>query len=195
MARVEVPCVLGFYDDAHDLLTVTERARVEKGFQNLDCYSPYPVHGIEEALGLKRSWVSTAARIALVTGWGLGFLLQTWTSAVDWPVNIGGKPFVSWPAWIPVTFESGVLLAGFVNLFAMFFACNLYPRPKTVVLSRRITNDRFVLVIPVKGEEQEREAVEFLGRSKALKVKIVDGFDQENQRLIFRAAPLAGGTA
>lgn len=195
MARIQVPCVMGFYDDAHDLLDVTERARTVEKFENLDAYTPYPIHGMEDALGLKRSWVSTAARFALLAGWGLGFLFQTWTSAVDWPINIGGKPFVSWPAWIPVTFEFGVLVAAFTNLLCMFYACDLYPRPKTVVLSKRITNDRMVLVIPTKGEEEEKRAVDFLTANKALKIKIIDGFDKEKQRLIFRAAPVVGEVA
>ncbi len=192
MARVRVPAVLGFFDDADDIMLVAEKARVERGYKNLDAYTPYPIHGIEEALGLKPSWVITAARIGLLTGAFLGFAFQSWTSAIDWPVNIGGKPFISWPAWIPVTFESAVLLAGFTNLFALFVACGLYPRPKTIVLSKRITNDRFVMVIPAESAEQEEEIIQFLQENKALKVKIVDGVDKETDRLIFRAAPLAG---
>jgi hypothetical protein len=175
MARIPLPAVLGFYDDGHDILTVATKAREEQGFKNIDA---------------KPSWVGTVARAALISGWFLGFMLQSWTSAVDWPINIGGKPFVSWPAWIPVTFESGVLFAGFANLIAMFIACGLYPRPNTIVLSRRITNDRFVLVLPVTGPEEEAKAVAFLQQHKALKIKIVDGVDRETQQLVFRAAPL-----
>lgn len=192
MARISVPAVMGFYDDPHDLLLVTEKARVDMGFKNMDAYTPYPVHGIEEALGLKMSWVATAARVGLLGGAFLGFMLQSWTSAVDWPINIGGKPFISWPAWVPVTFETGVLFAGFINLLAMMFACGLYPKPKTMVLSRRITNDRFVLVIPVKDAEEEKKAIALLNEYKALKVKIIDGIDKKNERVIFRAAPLGG---
>lgn len=193
MAKIPVPSVIGFYDDPQDLLTVCHKAHHEERFHGVDAYSPYPVHGIEEALGIARSWVSTAARIALLAGWGLGFLLQAWTSAVDWPVNIGGKPYVSWPAFIPVAFEFGILMAGFTNLFSMFFACQLYPRLKTIVLSRRITNDRFVVVLPVRSKVEEDRAVEFLRSHAALKIKIVDGIDQEKQRVIFRPAPLAAG--
>lgn len=195
MARIRVPAVLGFYDDPHDILDVTHKARVEEGFKEMDVYTPYPVHGLEEALGLRRSWVATAARVGLLCGAFLGFMLQTWTSAVDWPINIGGKPFVSWPAWIPITFEAGVLTAGFVNLFAIFIACGLYPRPKTIVLSKRITNDRFVLVIPAGDAAEEQRAVEFLREHAALKIKIVDGIDNEKKRVIFRAAPVVGETA
>lgn len=192
MAKLHVPAVIGFYDDPHDLLVVTEMARRDMGFENLDAYTPYPVHGIEEALGLKRSWVSTAARVGLLGGAFLGFMLQSWASAVDWPINIGGKPYVSWPAWVPITFETAVLFAGFANLAALFFVCRLWPRKHTMVISRRITNDRFVLVIPVSGDEEERRAVDFLNEYRALKVKIIDGIDKKKQRIIFRAAPVAG---
>lgn len=195
MAKIRVPAVLGFFDDAHDLLIVGEKARVEKGFRNLDAYSPYPVHGIEEALDIRPSWIITAARVGLLAGFFLGFAFQTWASAIDWPINIGGKPFVSWPAWIPITFECGVLLAGFTNLLCLFGAAALYPRAKTVVLSRRVTNDRFVLVIPVKDEAEEKVAVQFLQSHKALKVKIIEGIDKENERILFRAAPMATETA
>jgi hypothetical protein len=190
MARIQVPAVLGFYDDGHDLLEVTNKAREQQGFRNMDAYTPYPVHGMEEALGLKASPVGTIARVGLILGAFLGFMLQSWTSAVDWPINIGGKPFVSWPAWIPITFECAVLLAAFCNLLSMFAFCGLYPKPKTMILSKRITNDRFVLVIPVSTDEEENRAITFLQTHGALKVKIVDGVDHEKQQVIFRAAPL-----
>ena len=178
---------MAFFDDAHDVLHVTEKTTHEKEWKGVDAYTPYPVHGLEDALKLKRSWVSTVARFGLITGWGLGFLLQSWTSAVDWPINIGGKPFVSWPAWIPVTFESGVLLAGFCNLLAMFAACGLYPRLKTVILSKRITNDRFVIVVPVTKTQSETEIVAFFRDHEALKIKVIDGIDKKAERVIFRA--------
>lgn len=195
MARIPVPAVLGFYDDPNDILHVGELARTQEHFKNLDAYTPFPIHGIEEALGIGRSYVGTAARIALLTGWFLGFVLQSWTAAVDWPVIIGGKPYISWPAWIPVTFESGVLMAAFANLFALFFFAHLWPRPKTILLSRRITHDRFVLVIPTGTPEEEVRAVAFLEAHNALKIKIVDGIDKKNDRVIFRAAPLASEVA
>ena len=191
MANIPVPAVMGFYDDAQDLMHVCERAVHHEGFKGVDSYSPYPIHGMEEALGLKRSWVSTVARVGLIAGAFLGFILQSWTSAVDWPVNIGGKPFVSWPAFVPVAFEAGVLLAGFCNLLSMFAACQLYPRLKTIVLSKRITNDRFVVVIPVKDAAEEQRAVEFLREHKSMKIKLIDGIDKEQQRVVFRAQPLA----
>ncbi len=195
MARVKVPAVMGFFDDPHDLLVVTEKARADMGFKNMDAYTPFPVHGLEEALALKSSPVATIARAVLIAGAFLGFSLQSWAAAVDWPINIGGKPFISWPAWIPITFETAVLFAGFANLLALFAITGLYPRLNTVVLSRRITNDRFALVIPVKNEAEEKKAIDFLYEHHSLKVKIIDGIDKKKQRVIFRAAPVPGEEA
>jgi hypothetical protein len=195
MARIPVPAVMAFYDDPHDLLTVCHKAVHDERFRGVDAYSPYPVHGIEEALRIKRSFVSTVARAGLISGMFLGFILQAWAMAADWPINIGGKPFVSWPAYVPVSFETGILFAGWANLLTMFAACGLYPRPKTIVLSRRITNDRFVVVIPVRDKEEESRAINFLNINKALKIKIIDGIDKEKHRVIFRAAPIMEGSA
>lgn len=194
MARVSVPAIMGFYDDPHDLLTVCHNATHEERFKGVDAYTPYPVHGIEEALGLKRSFVSTIARMGLIGGAFLGFILQAWTSAVDWPVNIGGKPYVSWPAFVPVSFETGILFAGFANLFALFIVCRMWPRPKTIILSKRLTNDRFAIVIPVADKKEEDRAIKFLKDHKTLKIKIIDGIDEERQRVVFRAAPLVEGS-
>jgi Alternative complex III, ActD subunit len=195
MARIHVPAVMGFYDDASDLIEVTTKARIREGFEKMDAYTPYPVHGIEEALGLKPSMVGTIARAGLFGGLFLGFMFQSWTSSVAWPINIGGKPFISWPAWIPITFEMGVLMAGIANLLGLFFLCGLYPKANTIVLSRRITDDRFVLVIPVKDEEEEKRAVAFLERHMALKIKIIDGIDKEKGQVIFRHLKDSDGEA
>lgn len=195
MARIPVPAVLGFFDDPSDLHVTAEKARVEEKFTNLDAYTPYPVHGLEEALDIKDSWVQTAARVGLVSGWIAGFLLQSWTSAVDWPVIIGGKPFISWPAWIPVTFELGVLVAGFTNLISLFIATGMYPRPKTMILSKRITHDRFVLVIPASNKADEDRAIAFLQKQKALKIKVVEGIDDAQQRVVFRASAIDSAPA
>ncbi|CAN5504012.1 DUF3341 domain-containing protein [soil metagenome] len=195
MARMHVPAVIGFYDDPKDTLLVAEKARTEMHFKNLDVYTPYAVHGMDEALGLKRSWVSTAARYVLVLGWFAGFMFQSWTASVDWPVNIGGKPYVSWPAWIPITFEFGILMASFTNLICMLAVCGLFPKPKTIILSKRITNDRFVILIPFKDQAEEQRAISFLREYGALKIKVVEGIDKKRQQVIFRSTPLSESVA
>lgn len=169
MAKAVTGAAVGFFDDPEELLKAGKAAR-ERGFKNLDAYMPYFVHGINEALGIKRSWVPWATLTAGISGGSLGFLFQVWTSAVDWPLNVGGKPFISWPAFIPITFETTVLFAGVTTLLALFAACRL-PRSNPKVLDLRITDDRFALVVPIAGTGAEEER--FLKEAGALDVKRV----------------------
>ena len=111
--------VIGYFEDDHDLIHAMEQVREAK-YQYFDAFTPYPVHGLDAAQGLKRSPLPFVTFAAGITGCTLGFLLQYWTSAVDWPINVGGKPMNSWPAFIPVTFECTVLFAGLATVGAMF---------------------------------------------------------------------------
>lgn len=155
MAKPVANAAVGFFDDPEELLKAGRAAR-ERGFKNLDAFMPYAVHGANEALGIKRSWVPWATLTAGITGGSLGFLFQAWVSAVDWPLNVGGKPFVSWPAFIPITFETTVLFAGLTTLGALLVASRLPVRnPK--VFDPRLTDDRFALVIPISGTGAEEE--------------------------------------
>jgi hypothetical protein len=169
MAKTVSSAVVAIFDDPEALLKAGKRAR-EQGFKNLDAYIPYPVHGINEALGIQRTWVPWATLAAGVSGGSLGFLFMAWTSAVDWPLNVGGKPFISWPAFIPITFECTVLFAGLATMFALWAACRL-PQHKPKVLDLRLTDDRFALVVPVSGGGTEEE--KFLKESGALEIRHV----------------------
>ena len=149
MARFKPPIVVGIFEGPEDLLRAANQAR-EKGYKNLDAYTPYPLHGLKEALGLKFSWVPYATLVAGFSGAGLIYLFMYWVSVINWPVNVGGKPLHSWPAFIPITFEGGVLLGGVTTFLALLIACGL-PKFKPVIIDPNLTNDRFALVIP---EEQ-----------------------------------------
>lgn len=169
MAKPVAGAAVGFFDDPEELLKAGEAAR-ERGYKNLDAYMPYFVHGINEAIGIKRSWIPWATLTAGITGGGLAFWFMSWTSAVDWPLNVGGKPFISWPAFVPITFECTVLFAGLTTMVALWAACRL-PRPNPKVLDLRITDDRFALVVLVAGTGAEEER--FLKEAGALDVKRV----------------------
>ena len=161
---------LALYDNPDALIHAAARAR-EHGFVDLDAFTPYPVHGLSEALGVKKSWVPYVTLVMGLGGAGLGLLFQIWTSAYDWPLNIGGKPMVSLPAFIPVTFETGVLLGGTMTVAALLFACGL-PNFKTPILDRDITNDRFALFIPDSGPGWDEErAVRFLTSTGPVEVR------------------------
>ncbi|MCI0406500.1 MAG: DUF3341 domain-containing protein [candidate division Zixibacteria bacterium] len=169
MAKPVVGAAVGFFDDPEELLKAGNAARA-RGFKNLDAFIPYPVHGINEALGIKRSWIPWVTLGAGITGGGLAFLFMSWTSAVDWPLNVGGKPYISWPAFIPITFECTVLFAGLATMFALWAACRL-PQANPKVLDLRITDDRFALVVPIAGTGAEEER--FLREAGALNVQRV----------------------
>jgi hypothetical protein len=109
--------------EAEAPLLAAARALRQEGHQAIDLHSPVPLHGAEEALGLGRSVVPRLALAGGLVGAASGYLLQWWTVGIDFPINVGGRPPHSPPAFIPVTFELGVLLAAlaiFLGLFALW---------------------------------------------------------------------------
>lgn len=144
--------VVGFFPTPDQLIEATRKVR-DARYPHFDAFTPYPVHGLEHAQGLKRSPLPYVTLGAGLTGACLGFLLQYWTSAVSWPLNVGGKPLNSWPAFVPVMFELTVLLAGLATVGAMFIL-NGMPNIKRKAFDPGITRDRFALMIeapPVLG--------------------------------------------
>ncbi len=104
------------------------RALRERGDAKLDIQSPVPIHGAPEALGLKRSLVPLVALSGGVLGALTGYLIQYWTVGVDWPLNVGGRPPHSPPAFVPITFELGVLFSSLSIFFGLLFAFFGFPR-------------------------------------------------------------------
>ena len=133
------------FDDEAALLRATRAVR-RAGVEIADAFTPYAVHGLEEAMGLRRSRLTWVCFAAGLTGATCAIGFQIWTSAVSWPLNVGGKPFASIPAFIPVTFELTVLSAALTSAFFFFFRSRLYPgRPAAP--PPQVTDDRFVLVV------------------------------------------------
>jgi len=181
--------VIGFFDQPSQLITAMTKVR-EANYQHFDAYTPYPVHGLDAAQGLKRSPLPFVTLVAAIMGCTLAFSFEYWTSAVDWPLIIGGKPFNSWPAFVPVMFELTVLFGGLSTVAAMF-AINGLPNIKRKVFDPGITRDRFCLAIEapvsVQGDEEEEaqrkvaqfkkfdeaEAMEFLKKLGAAEVRKV----------------------
>jgi hypothetical protein len=113
-------------------------------------------------MGLKRSWLPWVTFLAGISGTASALLLEIWTSAFDWPINVGGKPFISLPAFIPITFELTVLFGGLATVGALFYVCGL-PNMNPKILHPRITNDRFVLFVPAsEANFKEAEVTTFL---------------------------------
>ena len=115
------------FSDSEDLLGATRRAYAE-GYRRMDAYSPFPIEGLAEALGRRGTAVPLLVLLGGMTGGLGGYFMQAYAMAVDYPLNIGGRPLHSWPAFIPITFELTVLCASLTAFFAVF-VLNKLPQP------------------------------------------------------------------
>ncbi len=116
--------MIGLYDDPDSLVHAAETVR-DAGYKAWDCHTPYPVHGLDDAMGLKPSPLPYVCLIAGGIGASAAMYMQYWMSAVDYPVRIGGKPLFSWPAFVPITFELFVLFAALATMGGMIALCKL----------------------------------------------------------------------
>lgn len=121
----------------------------EAGFAIGEVYAPYAVHGLDRAAGLRRSRIGFVTVTAAAIGSISFYLFQDWVSAMNWPLNIGGKPYSSAPAWIPVVFEVGVLFAGLATVLALFVRSGLFPGKKPYLVDPRVTDDRFAVLLEI----------------------------------------------
>ena len=131
------------------LVQAAERARLE-GYRQMDAYSPIPIEELSEALGLRRTRLPILVFAGGLLGGLAGYGLEYWTQAIAYPLNIGGRPFNSWPQYIPVTFETTVLGAA-LSAFVGMWALNKLPMPYHPVFNvpafARASTDRFFLCI------------------------------------------------
>jgi hypothetical protein len=141
--------VLAEFDGPEPLVHAAERAYRE-GYRRMDAYSPFPVEGLAEAVGFRRTRLPLIVLIGGILGGIGGFYLQYWVSVIDYPLIVGGKPFNSWPAFIPVTFETTVLAAALTAVLGML-ALNGLPMPYHPVFNVErfalASRDRFFLCI------------------------------------------------
>jgi hypothetical protein len=168
--------VLGFEREG-DLLRAVAHAR-SCGHEIVEVYAPYPVHGLPEAQGVAPSrlpWVCLAGGLL---GLGGGLALQAWTSAVDWPLNVGGKPFLSWPAFVPVAFELVILLAGLSTVAAFLHRERLRPGKRVAVPLAGTTDDRFALVLAPSGASYVPEVAERTYRERFGAVEALETLEE-----------------
>ena len=111
--------LLARFESPEDLMKAAVKVR-DKGFQKFDCHTPYPVHGMDEAMGLKRSILGYIVGVGAVGGASVGMLLQWYVSTVDYPIVISGKPLFSWQAYMIITFVLMVLGGALSSLLGMF---------------------------------------------------------------------------
>jgi hypothetical protein len=155
--------VAGIWLDDHACVEAAAKVRAA-GFKKFDAITPFPVHGMEEAVGIKRSWIPYVTFGAGTLGLTCGVALQYWTSAVSWPLNVGGKPFFSGPAFAPVMFELTVLFAALFSVGALFAACRL-PKVDPPVIDPDLTSHKFAIFIPENDVGYNAERCEQLLKS------------------------------
>jgi hypothetical protein len=159
--------VLGFFDDPGSLMDATAKTRDSK-WKNFDCFTPFAVHGLEVAQGLPRSRIPYVTGLFAFTGTACAFLWQYSASYTWWPHLIGGKPFNSLPAFVPIMFELSVLFGGIATFFGML-AFNRLPNLSKRAFDPSLTNNRFAIIIesPVVDEHDEDAPVQSFSTDEA----------------------------
>ena len=148
--------LVGIFEDEDVLVHAVENTR-EKGVKIHEVYSPFPVHGLDEALGYKRSRLPIAAFMFGATGTSLALLMQIWMLGYDWPMIIGGKNHASLPPFVPVTFEMTVLLAAFGMVGTFFIASDMKPYKYPRQFDLRSTDDKHVMAIDLAVNKMSKE--------------------------------------
>jgi Protein of unknown function (DUF3341) len=170
--------LLAEFGDAESLVAAASHVHRE-GYRRVEAYSPMPVDGLADAIGFHRTRMPLVVLIGGIVGLVSGYALQYYCAVISYPVNIGGRPLHSWPAFIPVTFEMTILGAALFAVLGML-AMNGLPRPHHPLFAvpqfDRATRDRFFLCVlrtdPLYHERATRTLLEQLGASEVIHVPL-----------------------
>jgi hypothetical protein len=150
--------ITAVYSDDEVALKAVKQLRAD-GVRIHEVYSPFPIHGIDEALGYKRSRLPIAAFMFGALGTTLALVMQFWMMGIDWPMIIGGKNFASLPPFIPVTFELTVLLAALGMVGTFMISSDLKPYKKARIFDLRITDDKHVIALDLGSNTVSKKAL------------------------------------
>lgn len=164
--------------DSPDAILHAAQKAYDAGYRKIEAYSPFPIHGLDEAVGFPKNRVSTVVLIGGLIGASLGFGIQVISMGFHYPFMIGGRPLISWPMFIPITFEGGILIASF-SAFVGMFAMNGLPMPYHPVFNverfvQKASRDGFFLTVE-SGDDRydEAETKAFLESLGATQVVLV----------------------
>jgi Protein of unknown function (DUF3341) len=163
--------VVGCFDDEKILFPAVKNVR-KAGYKIHDVYTPFPIHGLDHAMGLRETSLHTAGFIYGITGTTTALSCISWILVKDWPLNIGGKPHFSLPAWIPITFELTVLFAAVGMVITFCYLCQLAPFVKRHHFHARATDDLFVMAIECTEKTSDSELQAFLQKAGAVEVNV-----------------------
>lgn len=158
MSNTSENYLVGIFDDEDVLLHGVEGIR-EKGVKIHEVYSPFPVHGLDEVLGYRRTRLPIAAFLFGMTGTSLALIMQIWMLGFDWPMIIGGKNYVSLPPFIPVTFELTVLLSALGMVATFFIVSDMKPYKKPRSYDLRSTEDKHVMAIDLAANKISKDDI------------------------------------
>lgn len=167
--------VIAEYDDPDVLLKAAARAYGE-GYRKMEAYSPFPVHGLADAIGFHKDWIPLCTMVAGLAGAAGAFGMQYFATVIHYPYSIGGRPDFSWPAYIPITFEGMILCAAFTCGISMLLFNGL-PSPYHSVMNaknfHRASSDRFFLCIEVGDPRYDAEGTrDFLQASDPQPIEV-----------------------
>jgi hypothetical protein len=163
--------VVGSFDDENVLFPAVKNVR-RAGYKIHDVYTPFPIHGLDHAMGLRETSLHTAGFIYGITGTTTALSCISWILVKDWPLNFDGKPHFSLPAWIPITFELTVLFAAVGMVLTFCYLCQLAPFVKKHVFNLRSTDDLFTMVIECTDTTSEAEVQAFLQNAGAKDINV-----------------------
>ena len=158
MAKTGIGGIAGIWTDEAAVIKAAAKTR-ESGYTKFDAITPYPVHGMEEACGIKRSWIPYVTMVMGTVGLLGGLWLTWWTSAVNWPINVGGKPNFSLPAFIPIMFELTILFAALSSVAALFYVSKM-PRVDPPSIDPDLTSHKFAIFIPQNDTGYDEAKIE-----------------------------------
>jgi hypothetical protein len=162
--------VVGCFDTEDTLFPAVKKVR-KAGYKIQDVYTPFAVHGLDHALGMRETSLHTAGFIYGITGTTTAISCISWIFTKDWPLDIGGKPHFALPAWIPIMFELTVLFAAVGMVLTFCYLCQLAPFVKKHHFHPRATDDLFVMAIECTDKTNTNEAESFLKSAGAIEVK------------------------
>ncbi len=177
MKKHNVYGLMAEFEDANSLVEAARNAH-EEGYRKMDAYSPFPIEALSEAIGFHKDHLSLIVLLGGIFGCIGGYALCYWVSAIEYPINVGGKPLHSWPSFIPVTFECTVLIAALTAVLGML-ALNGLPEPYHPVFNVNrfalASRDRFFLCIESTDPKFDRESTwRFLDKQQPRYVSEVD---------------------
>ncbi len=159
------------YNDEEPLFKAVASVRAS-GYKLHDVYTPFAVHGLDAAMGLKETDLHIAGFIFGLTGTSTALGFMSWIFTKDWPINFGGKPHLSVPAFIPIVFELTVLFAAVGMVLTWCYINQIMPGVKKHVFHPRQSDDYFVVVLELSAAESEGEALDFLRSTGAVETSI-----------------------